>query len=288
MKKKTFLIGLCPLFTFFNITQAQWKPLFNGTDLKSFVKKNGNAEYTIIDKAIVGISQLNTPNTFLCTQVEYGDFVLELEVKVDRGLNSGIQIRSISDKAINNGRVHGYQVEIDPSERAWSGGIYDEARNGWLYPLSINQKGRKAFNNGEWNKYHIEAIGSSIKTWINGVQCARLLDSQTAQGLIALQVHQIKRPEQVGLTVQWRNIRIATENLHKVMIKGGEKAQEVNYLPNQLSENEVKNGWKLLWDGINSVGWKIANGDAFPKNGWIDALYAHGRSNGFGRCYEKV
>ena len=268
MTKRTFLMGLCPLFIFINLAQAQWKPLFNGTDLKGFVKKNGNAEYKIIDKTIVGVSQFNTPNTFLCTEAEYGDFVLELEVKVDRGLNSGIQIRSINNQAIENGRVYGYQVEIDPSERAWSGGIYDEARNGWLYPLSINQKGRVAFKNGEWNKYHIEAIGSSIKTWINGVQCANLLDPQTALGFIALQVHQIKRPEQIGLTVQWRNIRITTENLHKVTIKGGEQAQEVNYLPNQISENELKNGWKLLWDGTTSAGWKIANGDAFPKDGW--------------------
>ncbi len=51
-------------------------------------------------------------------------------------MNSGIQIRSESTHDYNNGRVHGYQVEIDPSARAWSGGIYDEARRGWLYPLN--------------------------------------------------------------------------------------------------------------------------------------------------------
>ncbi|MEZ4902134.1 MAG: DUF1080 domain-containing protein [Spirosomataceae bacterium] len=83
---------------------------------------------------MVGISRLNTPNSFLCTEETYGDFVLEVDVKVEPGLNSGIQIRSISDPAIMEGKVHGYQVEIDPGSRAWAGGIFDEGRNGWLYP----------------------------------------------------------------------------------------------------------------------------------------------------------
>ncbi len=167
-----------------------------------------------------------------------------------------------------NGRVHGYQVEIDPAERAWSGGLYDEARNGWLYPMSINPRGQKAFKNGQWNKYHIEAIGPSLKTWINGIPCANVLDNQTAQGFIALQVHGIKREDQNGLTVQWRDIRIATENLKEYTWKGAEEAQEVNYLPNQLSESEKRKGWRLLWDGKTTAGWRKFNTDAFPSAGW--------------------
>lgn len=248
-------------------SKAQWKDLFNGTDLKGWTKRNGNAEYKIENKTIIGVSRLNTPNTFLCTENLYGDFILEVDVKVDIGLNSGIQIRSISDPAIMNGRVHGYQVEIDPAPRAWSGGIYDEARNGWLYPLSANPEGQKAFRNGQWNQYHIEAIGNTIKTWINGIPCANVIDTQTARGLIALQVHQIKKPEQEGLTVQWKNIRIATENLKELVWKVKD-APEVSYLTNQLSENEVRKGWRLLWDGKTSAGWKSANGSTFPKAGW--------------------
>ena len=259
----TILLLFCCL-----LAQAQWKDLFNGTDLNGWTKKNGNAAYKIINKTIVGVSQLNTPNSFLCTEETYGDFVLELELKVEAGLNSGIQIRSISDPNFQAGKVHGYQVEIDPGDRAWSGGIFDEGRNGWLYPLSINQKGRTAFRMGQWNKYHIEAIGNSIKTWVNGIPCTNLLDPQTARGFIALQVHQIKREEQVGLTVQWKNIRIATENLEEIVWKGGEEAPEVSYLVNKLSENEIRKGWRLLWDGKTTAGWRLANYDKFPSVGW--------------------
>lgn len=87
--KSTLTFLLFSLLSISTFSQPQWKSLFNGTDLKGWVKRNGTAEYKIIDKAIVGVSQLNTPNTFLCTEASYGDFVLELEVKVEVGLNSG-------------------------------------------------------------------------------------------------------------------------------------------------------------------------------------------------------
>jgi hypothetical protein len=127
-------------------------------------------------------------------------------------LNSGIQIRSNSYPDYRNGRVHGYQVEIDPSPRAYSGGIYDEARRGWLQDLSENEAGRKAFKNNQWNHYRIEAIDDTIKTFVNGVSAARIVDGMTVSGFIGLQVHStsIERP----LQVKWRNIRLKDLGKH--------------------------------------------------------------------------
>jgi len=182
-------------------------PLFDGKTLDGWTQKGGKAKYEAVDGMIVGSSVPNTPNSFLCTEKRYRDFVLELEFKVDPTLNSGIQIRSNSLPDYKNGRVHGYQVEIDPSARAWSGGIYDEGRRGWLAPLKDKPEARAAFKQNDWNHYRIEAIGDSIKTWINGVPAADLHDDMTAEGFIALQVHGVgKRIE--PLTVRWRNLRI--------------------------------------------------------------------------------
>src|SRR5690606_15141143 len=109
-----------------------WKLLFNGKNLDGWNQKNGQAKYEVRNGEIVGITVAKTPNSFLCTNEEYGDFILELELKVDEAMNSGIQFRSLSVPTFENGRVHGYQMEIDPSSRGCSSGIYDETRKGWL------------------------------------------------------------------------------------------------------------------------------------------------------------
>ena len=267
--KKTFFLPILFLLLFTTSLPAQnWIKLFNGKDLNNWEKKNGTAEYQINGNEIIGISHLNTPNTFLCTKETYSDFILKLDVKVDVGLNSGIQIRSLSTPDYQNGRVHGYQVEIDPAERAWSGGIYDEARRGWLYPLSRNEKGQRAFKNGQWNHYRIEVFGNSIRTWINGIQCANLTDDMTTEGFIALQVHGIHDKAQEGLKVQWKNIEILTEEIEKFRVETNPDVPEVSWLVNKLTENEKRRGWRLLWDGETTKGWRGANADRFPEFGW--------------------
>ncbi len=235
MKKLTLLLLIyCMLLPISPLTQAadeQWENLFDGKTLDGWIQKNGQAKYTVEDGVIVGTTVLNTPNSFLCTKKNYTDFVLELEFIVQPGMNSGIQIRSHSYKAYNNYRVHGYQVEIDTSDRAWSAGIYDEARRGWLFDLKDKPQAQKAFKQNQWNKYRIMAVGDRIRTWVNGVPAADLTDDMTSTGFIALQVH---NSNTAGQQIKWRNIRIQ-----------------------DLSQDDSKRPLKaLIVDGQNNHDWK--------------------------------
>ncbi|MEO1495901.1 MAG: DUF1080 domain-containing protein [Planctomycetota bacterium] len=193
--------------------------LFDGESLDGWVQRGGEAPYKVVADAeggpeIVGTSVMGTPNSFLCTDRDYADFVLEFEVWVDPAVNSGVQFRSnVYDAPTGDrpaGRVHGYQCELDPSDRSWSGGIYDEARRGWLFNLEGDEHAdaRAAFKPGDWNQMRIEAVGDSIKTFVNGVQAADLSDGMTATGFIGLQVHGIGKPEQAGKQIRWRKLRI--------------------------------------------------------------------------------
>ena len=276
MKKESFVkaIALCVVFhsLFFFSASAQWKSLFNGKDLKGWNQKNGKAKFTVENGEIVGTTVANTPNSFLCTNEEYGDFIFEVDLKVENAMNSGIQFRSLSKADYMDYRVHGYQMEVDPTDRAWSGGIYDEARRDWLYIPNINPEGKKAFKKGDWNKYRIEAIGSTIRTWINGIPVAHLIDDMTPKGLIALQVHAIYGDMKEGMKIRWKNIRIQTTNLPtgKAGLKPGplDKTPVINLLLNNLSEQEKSQGVKLLFNGKDFTGWRAVHGDKMPTVHW--------------------
>lgn len=254
-----------------------WTPLFDGAGLEGWIQRGGKAVYTVEEGAIVGRTRLNTPNSFLCTDREYADFIFEVEYRVHPRLNSGVQFRSESFDAATSvvldgktfkipaGRVHGYQAEIDPDpvkKRWWSAGVYDESRRAWLYPGALGgsaeaftAQGAEAFKPGEWNHMRIQAVGDRIRTWLNGAPRAALTDGVTRQGFFGLQVHGVPNsPENENLDVRFRNIRIRP--------MGGGTAE-----PNRLSGAEQLEGWTLLWDGESLKGWNSARGGA-PGAGW--------------------
>ena len=184
--------------------------LFDGKTLDGWVQKNGFATYRIEDGVIVGRTAAKSPNSFLTTAKDYGDFILEFDVKLPtKDLNSGVQIRSVSKPDYKNGRVHGPQVEIESSPGD-AGYLYSEGTGrGWLVPMEEHTK-TDLFKNGEWNTYRVEARGPNVKTFLNGEPVADLTDGESSQkGFIALQVHGYRgKAGPDGGVVMWRNIRV--------------------------------------------------------------------------------
>lgn len=268
MGKKLFVIGILfaiSLVVLANPPKEKWTDLFNGKDLTGWKQVNGKAKYEVINGEIVGTSVKDTPNSFIITEKTYGDFILEVTFKIDEGINSGIQFRSIQGQGAD-GKVMGYQMEIDNNkDRGWSGGIYDESRRGWLYPVELNPQAKSAYKWGDWNTYRIECLGSSIRTWMNNFPVAYLIDDLTPAGFIALQVHSISKPEDNGKKTRWKSIRIQTEDLIPAPVMD---MALVNLLPNTLAPLEKQQGFRLLWDGQTTKGWRAAFGSTFPEHGW--------------------
>ena len=226
MGKSFFVSMMACLVVAASAAAGDWVDLFDGKTLDGWSVHSGFAKYEVEDGTILGTAVEGSPNSFLCTDKQYGDFVLEFEVKCDPKLNSGVQFRSLiaekemvfwflgpkgepRKRTIPPDRVYGYQVEIADAERGSSGGVYDEARRGFfLGDVTEDPAAGKAFKNNEWNHYRVECRGDAIKTWINEVPCADFRDSLTPQGVIGLQVHGLRAQDFQPYQVRWRNLRI--------------------------------------------------------------------------------
>jgi hypothetical protein len=241
-------------------------PLFDGKTLTGWKRLGGAADYQVKDGAIVGATRPDVPNSFLVTERTFGDFILEFDVRQDVGpTNSGVQFRSLSTADFQDGRVHGYQADIDPSPRQWSGHIYEEAQRGWFSTGEMNPPSKSLYKFGEWNHYRIEAIGPRLRVWVNDGAVADVIDDASLSGFIGLQVHSIDNPAEAGRTTSWKSLAIQTRDLKPrppmgILIR--------NNLPNNLHAEEKAQGWRLLWDGRTAKGWRSAKSAGFPAQGW--------------------
>ena len=203
------------------VDEQPWQSLFNGADFAGWkvVALRDPAPAVIEEGAMMLRQSINTvEHTFVTTEKKYGDFILELEVKDDPEFNSGILLRCSDAPAEAAVRLNGYQVKIDNTKRAWTGGVFDDFGNGWkwLFDLKENAPGREAFKFKEWNQFRIECIGPKIKVWVNGVPTCNLIDEKYREGYIAFKIHSVgNNPKATESAIQFKNIRILSENPEK-------------------------------------------------------------------------
>jgi Domain of Unknown Function (DUF1080) len=212
---KTIKCNILALFIFAVIGSASiqaeenWVNLFDGKTLEGWTisPEGRGGEAKIVDGEI---HLVGDRKFFLCTAKKYSDFIFEAEIKLPEGpANSGFMFRCHADPK----KVFGYQAEIDGGKRAWSGGLFDEARRQWLYPqkpegsptaIEFQEKTKGSFKREDWNKCRIQTEGNRIRIWINDVLCTDFKDDVDAEGYIGLQHHGEK-----GQIYRFRNIRIA-------------------------------------------------------------------------------
>ncbi len=203
MRPFRIALSLSVLFVTLTVRPADpldLKPLFNGRDLSGWVRMHGG-EWSVEDGVLVGRNGTNwstnpeVSGSWLRTEREYGDFVLELDYAISAKGNSGIHFRSRLDK---NPTFTGYEMQIvdDAGSQPRKGG------SGALYDVVAPAK-NVAKAAGEWNHVRIHCHGSRIDVTLNGERVVEYSGERSLRGYIGLQNHDAK------CSVKFRNIRLA-------------------------------------------------------------------------------
>jgi hypothetical protein len=182
-------------------------PLFDGKTLNGWKNPYDSGVAEVVDGEI---HLTNDKKFILVTEKTYSDFIFEGEVHLPEGpANSGFMFRG----QVQPNKVFGYQAEVDSDpKRAWSGGLYDEARRGWfISPIKDNPESVAAFRaragdcfkRNDWNTYRITCKGHHMRIEVNGVVTSDFEDDKDATGVIGIQHHGEK-----GQTYRFRNLRI--------------------------------------------------------------------------------
>ncbi|MEO0452638.1 MAG: DUF1080 domain-containing protein [Verrucomicrobiota bacterium] len=192
--------------------EGDFKPLFNGNDLNGWTPRGGHCTFEVHDGVIVGTCVKGSPSTYLSTEREdYKDFVFTCDIKWKVQGNTGVQFRSKRKEGKKGETVYGPQVEMEEPDknRGWSGGIYGQSCGGYFYPvwLEAHEEARKAIKGDDWNRVTIQAKGTLMQTWINGVPVAKIENDEFLEGFFALQVHSGKEG-----TVHFRNLKVKELN----------------------------------------------------------------------------
>lgn len=225
--------------------EETWTSLFDGKTLAGWHNPYPYGKVWVEDGAICVQAD---KKFFLISDKSYSDFILEAEIMLpaEGKANSGVMLRChVEGAGTDKTKVYGYQSECDPSERAWAGGFYDEARRLWIHPVKGDEGKVKLYQapQGKWIKYRLECIGDHLKFFVDGNLTSDERDSMDLTGPLGLQHHGEK-----GQIYRFRNIRI---------------------------QDLGKHAWKPLTNGKDLTGWEpVGPGKWEVKDGVIHGSQA--------------
>jgi hypothetical protein len=176
-------------------------PLFNGKDLTNFKAEESKAFWRVENGVLVGENDAAMKGNYLWTEKEYGDFVIEFDVRwkttTERGVDTGLEMRKP--------RIQ-LQLGISGSLRVdMTGSFYTGGKP--AYPEIGQAKDAKKLMKpeGEWNTFRIQAKGNTFTCWINGTKASEYTDAKfSGAGPLGLQIH-----PGVAMKCEYRNVRIA-------------------------------------------------------------------------------
>ena len=223
MNIKLFLICLTMLSVYNTDAQQsnKWKHLFNGKNLEGWSVIGGAGKVEVEDGAIVLRQTANTKeHTFVHTKKKYKDFILEVDCRRDPRFFYGILFRAQKAPDTAHVRLYGYQSKVDhKKDRSWTGGIFDDFGNiwNWMYTPDTDERAKKTLKPaGEWDHYRIEAIGNTIKVWLNDIPISHIQNTKYKKGYIAFKIHFLGNNKEQEKQRAWiKNVRIVTSHLSK-------------------------------------------------------------------------
>lgn len=186
-----------------------FRPLFDGKTLKGWSvvedKPGPKDEWTWND----GVLSAKPASSWLKSDEEYGNFVLELEFKVPVNGNSGVFLRVPELKAGEHPWTHGMEIQIlDDHGSAYEGKLKDWQFTGSIYGV-VPAKESTFKGPGVWNAYRMTCQGDKIEIELNGKLVSRAdmsesepLKNRARKGRLGLQNH--------GTGVEFRNVRLKT------------------------------------------------------------------------------
>ena len=178
--------------------EPPFEPLFNGKDLAGF-KTEGAADFWRVENGVlIGENNAAKKGSYLWTEKEYGDFVLEFDVRwkgtPPRGVDTGIEMRKPNIQL---------QLGISGSLKVDMSGSFYTGK----YPEAGQAREAKTLMKpeGEWNTFRIQARGDTFTCWINGTKASEYTDAKfSGPAPLGLQIH-----PGVEMKCEYRNLRLA-------------------------------------------------------------------------------